>query len=48
LNGFNVVSQSFTDIYMTVIVRSAVTGSDSSWVLRCKYTEGRRYHSLLL
>jgi len=36
--GFNVVYQQFRAMY-TVVVRSAVTGPDSSRVLRCQHTE---------
>jgi len=37
--GFNVVYQQFRDICTTVVVRSAVTGPDSSLVLTCQHTE---------
>jgi len=39
VNGFNVVYQQFIDICTAVVVRSAVTGPDSSRVLRCQHTE---------
>jgi len=34
---FNIVYQQFIDMYLTVIVRSAVTGPYSSQILMCKH-----------